>query len=354
VHHHSATDGLPLIGELPDLPDAPNCRCWSAPVLRPPEEFENDPAVRAEFQTAQGASVPDPAAYDQWFDRVDEGRRKMAVGARSYNTMKEKLAGSRPPEWTDFIQPDGRLLKPKQLREESEFERAKRKEFVRLSIRERENLLKQVSSRSFFSDAAGPRSPLRGGELRLDPPDAQLREAADRLTLKWRGEVTKGERQAVNRYVDDSGPINRGLRADLKSLSSEDREAILDIHRLIDRAGPLPEPTLLWRGVPAKSAAALEDQARELIGTGRVLELRGVQSFSTRPSTGAVFGEQSGVVLEVRARSGAYISGLSRSREDEVLHKHRKKYRVVAVREVEFGVSETETVSRTVVQLEEL
>jgi SPP1 gp7 family putative phage head morphogenesis protein len=150
IYFKNAADGRPPISELPHLPDAPNCRCWTAPVLRPPEEFKIDPAVQAAFANQAGANIPDPSAYDQWFARADEGRRKMAVGARNYNTMAEILGGSRQPEWTDFIQADGTLLTPTQLKTEAEFDRAARKLGVEAAIRQREHLLRQVAWRGFL------------------------------------------------------------------------------------------------------------------------------------------------------------------------------------------------------------
>ena len=124
VFFRSAADGSPTMDQLPTLPDAPNCRCWSTPVLKPPEEFENDPAVKSAFANASGAGIPDPGTYDQWFAGADEARRKLAVGSRRYNAMREVLAGQRDPEWTDFIDAEGKLLPVGQLRAETAFERA--------------------------------------------------------------------------------------------------------------------------------------------------------------------------------------------------------------------------------------
>lgn len=63
-----------------------------------------------------------------------------------------------------------------------------------------------------------------------------------------------------------------------------------------------------------------------------------------------------GVVIEVRAKSGAYLAPFSdRPKEFELLHKHRQKYRIIGIFPgVEYNTSAGRTVTKTVVQLEEL
>ena len=137
----------PTIDELPLLPDEPNCRCYDSPVLHPPEEFENDPQLRAEFQNAAGNAIPDPQVYGQWFDRADPGRRKMAVGVQRYNAVAKKLG--RTPQFTDFIGTDGSLLSLKHLHGESPEDRQSRLQAVQAQMKERQRLL-QKSSRFGF------------------------------------------------------------------------------------------------------------------------------------------------------------------------------------------------------------
>lgn len=144
-------DGTPSIDEMPDLPDEPNCRCWDAPVLKPPDEFLDDPVVMASFLNDDGLAIPDPAVYDQWFDAAPVGAQKDAVGVARYNTMAATLGNARKPEWSDFLDPTtAKLLSPTTLRGETDQERAERKEAVNATMRERENLIKQVASRGFL------------------------------------------------------------------------------------------------------------------------------------------------------------------------------------------------------------
>jgi len=134
---------------LPVLPDEPNCRCYDTPVLHPPEEFENDPALRAEFQNAAGNAIPDPQVYSQWFDRADVGRRKMAVGAKRYDAVRKKLG--RTPGFTDFIGTDGAVLPIDHLRRETVRDRELRLSAVSQQMLHRQALLTKASRFGFVS-----------------------------------------------------------------------------------------------------------------------------------------------------------------------------------------------------------
>lgn len=151
-------DGDPDISTMPALPDEPNCRCIAVPVLKPPDEIVNDPVLAAEFQTAAGDSILDPAAYDSWFSRASEGRRKDAVGAGRYNFVKGLNQAGIDPDWTDFIGNDGKLLTVKTLRKESPVDRADRKNAVAATLRRREDAIRKVTQGPFFS-----RKILQGG-----------------------------------------------------------------------------------------------------------------------------------------------------------------------------------------------
>lgn len=142
---------LPL-DELPELPSAPNCRCTAVPVLVPPDDVGDDPAFTAIFQNTDGANIPDPAAYDKWFDQADDGQRKLAAGTRRYNDMAERLGGVRNPEWTDFVDPEtGSLLSRNQLSRETDAEREDRRRANEELFRRREAMLKEVALRGFTS-----------------------------------------------------------------------------------------------------------------------------------------------------------------------------------------------------------
>lgn len=132
---------------MPDVPLGPNCRCMVSPVLVPPEEFASDPALRARFQNASGDLIPDPAAYNRWFDRASEAQRKTAIGVRRYNAAKARLG--REPEWQDLIDRDGNLLSVGRIRRETPAERAERRQQVDAMLLRREALYKEASRHGF-------------------------------------------------------------------------------------------------------------------------------------------------------------------------------------------------------------
>lgn len=156
IYHKDPKGGQKGMNDLPDLPDEPNCRCWSTPVLRPPKELENDPDVAAAFKNATGAGIPDPATYDQWFNQVDEGRRKMAVGVRRYSLVKRQLFKIREPEWTDFIDENGKLLSIAELEKESTVTRMARKEAVAQAIQKRGRDRVIVNRQGFIARSIQP------------------------------------------------------------------------------------------------------------------------------------------------------------------------------------------------------
>lgn len=135
---------------MPECPYAANCRCHDTPVLHPPAAFKNDPAVRAEFANDAGLGIPDPSSYADWFARVDTGRQKMAVGVQRFQAMADLLAEARDPEWSDFIDEDGRLLSPAELRAEDILTRTARKQRVQAAMAERRRLIQEVAAKGFI------------------------------------------------------------------------------------------------------------------------------------------------------------------------------------------------------------
>lgn len=150
IYYFEPEPGQPHVSEMviePGQTRLPNCRCWSSPVLREPDEVRDDPRVRDEFKNASGAEIPDPTAYDRWFAQADEPTRKEAVGARRYRTAKEVLG--REPDWVDLIDQDGSLLTISQLRGTPADERFQRRSEVYAMFRRREELFRQVSRQGF-------------------------------------------------------------------------------------------------------------------------------------------------------------------------------------------------------------
>ena len=137
--------------QIPFLPDEPNCRGWTSPILSTPEEFEKDPAALAAFENASADTIPDPSAYDSWFSNATEPERKTAVGVGRYSAMQRKLtAEGRRPGWTDFVTEDGKLIPVGRLRAESIAARAARRGKVETVIRRREAAVREVRQTGFL------------------------------------------------------------------------------------------------------------------------------------------------------------------------------------------------------------
>lgn len=125
-----------------------NCRCWTSPVLEPLEDVTNGPEQLAVFTNASDRLIPDPATYSDWFDRADEKRRRVAVGARRYSAVRDVLGAD--PRWEDFIDPDtGSLLGVAALKSEPDAARTERVAKVRAEIARREALIRQVATLGF-------------------------------------------------------------------------------------------------------------------------------------------------------------------------------------------------------------
>lgn len=170
IYYEQPKPGQKSMAELPMLPDQPNCRCSAIPVLKPPKELENDPEVAAAFKNASGAGIPDPASYDKWFATADPARRMMAVGTRRYREVETMLRGFREPEWTDFIDTEGKLLPISQISSETPADRATRKYEVGELIRKRGEQVKAIAAKGFLVQGdIGPDGPRPVG-LPVVPP----------------------------------------------------------------------------------------------------------------------------------------------------------------------------------------
>lgn len=152
-----------------------NCRCMSVPILEPPKELDNDPVLKAQFQNAQGVGIPDPAAYSEWFKQADPRRRMLVVGVKRYREMEKRLAGQREPEWTDFVNSDGKLLAVTTLRDEDIPTRTARKQLVQSIIDTRERLIKQNAEKGFIWSGAQTTFPSRKSGVANPVTTAQQR-----------------------------------------------------------------------------------------------------------------------------------------------------------------------------------
>ncbi|WP_347245369.1 phage minor head protein [Thermogutta sp.] len=225
---------------LPELPDEPNCRCMTVPVLKPPDALMGNPDAMDAFRRETQVLIPDPGSYTDWWERASEKERMTAVGVKRYQTVRKLL--KRDPEWIDFLAPDGSLLSISQLRSENAEQRRARRLQVEAMLAKQRMAYRQVAATGWTQPIRSLPFALRGvasGELgaveRLKQyvyaeaeavfrPD--LRE--ERRRLKWMGTVHKGEdvRKEIERRVTDWQ--NRAAK-------------LVDIRRKI-RESDLPEP----------------------------------------------------------------------------------------------------------------
>lgn len=358
---------LPLATSRPDLPDAPNCRCFEVPVLQPPIEFETDPAVMAEFKTAAGVLIPDPAAYDQWFDQADEGRRRLAVGSRRYDIVKQRLGNTRKPEWTDFLDGNGELLSLFKLQGADPGELFREKSQLMTTIKARNELLQQVRTTGFSDSRLSPAgvvaqrdpAPIRQpGQTRrmpakkvLDelaaitdrlPPD-QLKAVVDYTTFEY-GQIVNWEK------------LNKKLR-DGVALNKKEQAAYNKLQRAAN-SGSLPPGLVVYRGIDFSdeplSRTGMIDRAKQALRDGVPLSMPGINSTSVDVNVAARWSNprKSAVVLEIRPKTGIYIGRVSEeSREFEVLMPDGKGYQVLGIRE---SARFPDGDSRLVIELQEL
>ncbi len=125
---------------------AHNCRCHNTPVLRSLAELTDNPEAMALFTTAKDKIIPDPVVYSQWFDGADDKRRRLAVGARRYEVVRDRLDG-RLPSWGDFLDPNsGKLMHVETLRREPDADRFTRRAAVAELMAERKRAIQRAAA----------------------------------------------------------------------------------------------------------------------------------------------------------------------------------------------------------------
>mgnify|MGYP000334502922 CR=1 FL=1 len=210
---------------LPDLPDAPNCRCTTIPIFRPPEEFRGQPEALAAFETASGRLIPDPASYMDWWERAAEKERMRAVGARRYQLVVRRL-GVHRPDWIEFLDRDGRLIDLAALRREDAEARRRRLSEIEAILTQRRMAFRQVAATGWRAALRQTPSALRGiwagepGSVErlyqavvaqaeaIFAPDA--RETQRRR--KWQTEVRRGDKvrdEMARRMADHARAAQR-------------------------------------------------------------------------------------------------------------------------------------------------
>lgn len=94
---------------LPDLPDEPNCRCMTIPVIYLPTELDTYDSLSDWASASLLLTKGLPGSYDEWWENATEEEKRKAVGATRYDAIKQKLGGL-TPQWQHFVSPEGKLL----------------------------------------------------------------------------------------------------------------------------------------------------------------------------------------------------------------------------------------------------
>jgi len=225
---------------LPDLPDAPNCRCTTIPVLRMPEAFRREPALRATFETAAGKLIPDPASYADWWERADTRQRMTAVGVRRYQAVRDLLG--REPDWADFLGPDGGLLDVGRLRRETADERAARRMEVEAVLAQRRLAFRQIASRGWTLPMRQLPQVVRGvaaGEV--GAVERLKKQFLARAEMVWRPDRREQKRRAKwQATVQRPEAVRDELRRRLEDHERR-RAKMLDLRQEIEQSElPLP------------------------------------------------------------------------------------------------------------------
>lgn len=120
-------------------------------MLQGSETIAADPV----FANAAEKVIPDPATYDDWFKNVDDQRRKLAVGARRFAVVQDRVGGT--PSWSAFVDPNtGRLLTTEELQQEQPMDRARRMGQVDALIAERRRATREVATFGFQPEPTKP------------------------------------------------------------------------------------------------------------------------------------------------------------------------------------------------------
>lgn len=94
---------FPVGKARPSLPDAPNCRCYYAPIFKPDAKG---------FKKSRTFSTQ---TYDDWFSVQTDQTKIQIVGKQRWDLVRSK--GFRKPKWQDFSNlRTGKLLSPETIK----------------------------------------------------------------------------------------------------------------------------------------------------------------------------------------------------------------------------------------------
>ena len=143
----------------------------------------------------------------------------------------------------------------------------------------------------------------------------------------WLSGLSSGEQKAIDSYTGSGyGDMNSALRSGKPASYSVTNQRIKDLTTALNKAPKAPPPDLVWRGVRSGSAA----QIYKKLTPGQIIEMKGFQSTSIKPSFAADWAGSEGVIFEIKPKQGGLVRTISATGigEHEFLLNHGEKYRV--------------------------
>jgi HK97 family phage portal protein len=174
-------------------------------------------------------------------------------------------------------------------------------------------------------------------------------------------DLNKEEKVAIRQYTEEAyTTINEALRRDEEyELDDEHQDIVSDLRSAIRKAGTLPEPITVWRGVQLSpiQLAALKAQLTE----GATIEMPGFTSTSLNPSISTEFAgaHEGSLIFEIEAQQGMYFgampdpSGLAQM-EREFLLRDSSRFAVGKTEIVKFRNADGKLENRQIVHLRQI
>jgi len=224
-----------------------------------------------------------------------------------------------------------------------------------------------------------------GGHDEVFPSDDAIRygsiSPSDDFNSEWKNSLSDNEKLAINKYTGGGYETLNEQQRNGQVLSENNQILSDNLDHAISTAPEFENSVIVYRGVNigdsviAPHGAELagldfserdplirkyvDDYAVSKFPSGAIVETLSFQStsFKIEPAlAGSVSKRSPGIIFEIKARRGAYLTGLSRyDDEDELLLPRKTKYRVVKViRSAKFTTYDDSDSVRAIVQVEQI
>lgn len=222
-----------------------------------------------------------------------------------------------------------------------------------------------TSSEKTDTKPAGSKPDYVGKPIQYTTKDYQVSKDLDLFGKKASDGLTPTQMDAVYRYSgDDYVSINRAMRKcppDFHCVGGTERKQMELIEEALAEAPPLPEPTMVYRGI-TNTPQGIQDTinlARQAMENGGEYRMPSITSTTLDPAVSIMaFGSthlNHSVVFQIRAKRGLYINSFSEhNHEHEVIQSSKTRYRVAGVEVVDFVEGDKPGRKGNVIYLEEL